>query len=185
MDTAEDRLDEIYAPPKAQLESAGDYYVFGKYLVAQSPLELPRRCVKTNASDTEDSSIAMLRRSFADVNPWTVRLVRRRCQISYGLSPAVYRELAAGLVLARIAMAAGLFLLAVGIFISDGLDFYFCLLGLLTALFGAIAASRCIPLQVSKSSGRWFFIKGCSPEFLHSIQSEQAAAGIAKPEQAP
>ena len=176
MSAAEPSTENIYAAPAARPERDDEYYVLDEYLVAKSPLELPRRCIKSNATECDGDQITMLRRKFADVNPWTIRLTRRRCQICYGLERSEKEKLSRALLLSRIAILLGLAGLPLAFAIGDDSGYLLLLAGLLIAILGAMCASQCVPLKVVKSSGPWFYVKGCSSAFLDSIANEESGS---------
>lgn len=160
--------------------------VDGKYLILTDRTSLPLRCVRTNRPVNE--------REYQTWNlPWlplwlkvvmciapafllfAPHVVRRRCRVQAGISDSVrfrylLRKIVAGLLILGSLFAPLVFLNAGMLFallVSLSL-FPFLFWGgfILLILFSS-------PLKVQRNTGDYFWLDGCSPEFLASLKEPE------------
>ncbi len=168
-DASAQRADDIYAPPQANLDRGAPYHVAGDLLVAQSPVVLPGCCVRTGSAD----SVVWITRKFVDRSIFTVSVIRKHCWITYGLSKEMQSRFNRRLLIARIFLGIGIATFVISCCSGNFFDSYTGFLGLFVAIIAAAVCPTFIPLTVVKTSGNLFYIKGCSREFLDSIEAVQ------------
>ena len=170
MQSTENSAAAIYAPPKASLEQDGDYYVRDGLLVAQSPLLLPDRCIKSGETGPD---LVRFTRTFIDNNLLAVSVRRRRCKISYCLSRRISRRLKAHLWLGRLAMLSGVLVLLAGLGMDSKLGALLASGGLVLMVVGGVSEKHAVPLKVVKHSKSWSHIRGCCAKFLAAVQADR------------
>lgn len=148
--------------------------VDGKLLVVRSGVILPRYCVKTNEPITE---LDMTRKTLTWCSPLVAFLfllalivyfvVRKKCVITYGISPEIKQKYRKRLFV-KASVAVSLLLVLIFAISFDLFPLFLVvfspfLISLLVLVFGNS------PLTVSMHKDGYFWIKGCSKEFLASL----------------
>jgi hypothetical protein len=152
--------------------------VIGRSLLVPSGTKLPLRCVKTNAPVSESD---MVRKEFYWLNPlWLLTIfvglfvilvvyfvARKKCMVTYGLSPQVRKKYQTRMVI-KIALMLALFLAF--LFSTTGGDGTLIAVTVCLFVFSLIILPfGNVPIVVKKFDGNRFWFKGCGPEFLESI----------------
>jgi len=154
----------------------------GMYLIVDSGAELPRRCVKTNQPISEQD---MKRRDMYWHPSWVIIviimsipigllvlfLVRKRCRIVYGLHPDVRRRYLI-FILVKLLISVALFvaLVLAAVVWNAEVAMAILLVVSLVSLLAIFIGNA--PLRVTNWRQGAFWIKGCSREFLLSIEEK-------------
>ena len=156
--------------------------VDGDCLVIPSLTALPRRCVRTNVDISEQEYTAW---DIPFISRWLALLmliswflllfvpglVRRRCKFKAGLSASVRRRYFYRKLFAAMAILAPFLMIVLAFFFESGQWVIWAASLILpcTWVGFVIIAFYVSPLKVVRCEDQHFWIRGCSPEFLASL----------------
>jgi len=172
-------------PPLSQTTS-GYYYRDGDFLVIRDGAVLPARCVHTNQDIGPEDWTKRVRMTWTP--PWVflfilvhililiivALFVNKKAWLTYSLSREARgrlikrRSIAFIVSLAGIASAVGS-----GVYLNGNLAIGLTILCCLIALVALFVLALTNAIRVKKHDDGWFTIKGCSREFLDSLQVER------------
>jgi hypothetical protein len=150
----------------------------GRLLVVTSGTVLPRRCVKTNRELSEQE---MVKKDFYWASPWWALLiltgvlvyivvyfvVRKKCTLTYGVARSVQNRYFYMNTLKAL-ISIGLFIGFFAAFASGSTTLGLILVGLFVISLIALFIDNA-PIIVRNHKDGSFWFKGCSPEFLASL----------------
>ena len=163
--TEDDEIADIYAPPKANLDTKIKYWVEGDFIVGTSPITLPDRCVKSNG----ERAGGRLSRSFNDTNTFTIGL-RKKCHVTYSLN----KDWRSRFGVRRLVAILGFFIGIAVIFLGIATNGTVALLGFVLIILSIHMSERaCLPFRVAKHKKGHFYLRGFGKEFLESIEADR------------
>ena len=161
------------------------FYTDGKFLVIRSGAVLPSRCVKTNQPIPESS---LKTRDMSWAHPMIAVLVllspliliivyfivRKTCTVTYGVHSDIRRQKRKWFWI-KIALAI---VLLIAMLVASAADSPIAIMITLLALIAAVISLFIgnSPLGISKHRSGEFWLKGCSEEFLESVQFAEVVA---------
>ena len=170
------RTDNPYQPPQTESTliepETPEIFVDGMHLVVASGVELPQRCVKTNEPVTDQDFIQ-------ETLQWRGRTLELminvpECELRWYAAPRVrWRGRAAMIMMGMVLLVGGTLVLFFGLdkgWIQDPLSFAAVCGIVMIGAFMLFKAQHV--LRVVDHQNNRFWIEGCCPEFLESLDKE-------------